>query len=162
MRTRTNHSPDGFTLVELTVVVLIAGIILAMTAVAFSSYAQRAAARGAAQTFSADLRLARNYALRAREAVRIEFVEDSSSYRVVVTSGDTLSARYFRSDRGDFRIDSLRLQVTGDTLHFDADGELDSSVLSSGTATALFSAGGTTYQVQFNATGASAITLQSS
>ena len=45
----------GFTLIELTVVVAIAGLIVTMGALTFSGYFQRSSARRAAQVFAQDI-----------------------------------------------------------------------------------------------------------
>jgi len=134
---------------------LIAGL-TSIAVVALSSTQSRAAARGAAQHFAADLRQARAFARRSNEAVTITFDEtaDSLHYLIVGASGDTLVDRRFRSGF-DIRLDSFDLRMAGDTLRFGSDGiaALDGAQPAAETATARFVAGAVTYVVRFNATG---------
>lgn len=153
---RTIQSPRGFTLIEVAFVLLIAAVVLSMTFVAFGAFSARAAARGAAQTFSSDLRQARSFAVRTRDGVKFTFKEDSSLYRAVTDGGDTIAQRYF-DGRGEFRIDSLRIPYRGDTIRFNSDGALDFDAMRVTSGSAIFSAGGISYQVTFNATGSSVV-----
>lgn len=146
----------GFTLIELTIVMLLVAGVMTMAVASLGSIRGRSAARGAAQHFATDLRQARAFARRSNEPVTITFDEtaDALRYIVVGASGDTLVDRRFQSE-SDIRLDSFDLQTPGNTLRFEADGiaSLDAVELSAPTATARFVAGGVTYVVRFNATG---------
>ena len=158
MNTPTIRARSGFTLIEIAVVLLIASVVLSMTFLSFSSYSERAAARGAAETFASDLRVARSFSARAHTPVKFTFKEDSAIYRVVTLTGDTLAQRYF-DGRGEFRVDSIRNPLRGDTLTFMSDGAIDFSALRITSGYAIFGAGGRTYRVNFNATGSSQVVL---
>ncbi|MDT8368858.1 MAG: GspH/FimT family pseudopilin [Longimicrobiales bacterium] len=159
-----SHGPpsarDGFSLVELTVVLLIAAVLTAISVIAVSSVQTRAAARSAAQHFSRDLAQARSWARRTNEAVTITFDEraDSLVYTVVGAGGDTLSRRPFRNG-GEIRLDSFDLLMAGDTLRFEADGiaSLAGAQPPGPYGVARFVAGPVVYFVHFNATGGSVV-----
>ena len=151
MYRQTIRTHGGFTLLEITFVLLIASVVLSMTFISFSTLSQRAAARGAAQTFSSDLRQARAISSRTRAGVTMHFEEDSALYRVVSDGGDTLSIRFFDS-RGEFRIDSLDLDLRGDTVRFEGTGAVDFAGLRISVADAYFWSGGREYRVRFNST----------
>lgn len=145
----------GFTLVELTVVMLIAATLLAVTVVSLSSVQSRTAARSAAQHFARDLAQARTWALRTHEAVTVSFDEsaDSLLYRVISERGDTIVRRAFRAD-AEIRLSAMDLMMDGDSLRFGSDGVASLSGGGGGTtATAEFVAGTTLYRVRFNARG---------
>ena len=84
----------GVTLLEMTTVLVLAGVTLGFGSLAFGDYYKRTAARRAAQVFAQDLTLARTTAVRIRETVVIQFNEDTRSY-VVETGSVELSARRF-------------------------------------------------------------------
>ena len=69
----------GFSLIELTVILLLAGVALGLGTGTLSKYKQRVAAQRAAQLFVGDLSLARAHAVRGRESVVIRFFESSRS-----------------------------------------------------------------------------------
>lgn len=146
--------PGGFTLIEVAVVLTIAGIVLSMTLVNFGSFAAKTAARSAAMTFGRDLAQARAFALRSREGVTIRFERDSVLYRIESDNGSLVASGLFGSG-SDYTLDSLDLSVRGDTIRFSKDGVIDMDALRISLASALFSAGDITYEVQFNATGSS-------
>lgn len=144
----------GFTLIEVSVVLTIAGILLSMTLISFSSLSARTAARSAAMSFGRDLSQARAFALRSREGVTIRFEEDSILYRIESENGSLIASGIFGSG-GEYSLDSLELDVLGDTIRFSKSGVIDMDALRLTLASALFSAGAFTYEVQFNATGSS-------
>lgn len=125
-----------------------------MTLISFSSFSARTAARSAAMTFGRDLAQARAFSIRSREGVTIRFEEDSLLYRMESDNGSLIASGIFGSG-GEFSLDSLELDVRGDTIRFSKDGVIDMDKLKLTLASALFSAGGITYEVQFNATGSS-------
>ena len=144
----------GFTVVEMLVSLILFTIAMALTSVVFSGYQSRTAAQRAAQVFVMDLSLARTSAVRGREAVIVDFDEAGMSYCIRLESGDTIVEREFGRD-DDIPLDLLNLQLTGDSLVFDARGVGDLSGSGSSLGIASFAAGETIYDVSFNVMGAS-------
>ena len=146
----------GFTVVELLVTLILFTIAMALGSSVFSGYQSRTAAQRAAQVFAMDLSLARTSAVRGREVVIVDFGEAGGSYVIRLESGDTILRREFgRND--DFPLDSLNLQLTGDSLAFDSRGVGDLSGSASPLGTASFAAGANIYDVSFNVMGASKV-----
>jgi Tfp pilus assembly protein FimT len=138
----------------MTVVLIVGMILIAMAALAFSAANTRMAARSAAQLFSRDLALARSMAVRAREKVTVKFTESGTlQYTVTTASGRSLASRTFGPSY-DVNLSAIDLATTGDSLVFSTRGV---AALSTATGTATFTAGGVSYQVTFNAIGASAV-----
>ncbi len=146
----------GFTVIELLVSLILFTIALALGSSVFSEYQSRTAAHRAAQVFAMDLSLARTSAVRGREVVIVDFDEAGGSYVIRLESGDTLLTREFGRD-DDIPLDSLNLQLTGDSLAFDARGVGDLSGSASPLGTASFAAGANVYDVSFNVMGASKV-----
>lgn len=143
----------GFTLLEITVVLVIGAVLTGLAALTFASANTRASARGAAQIFSRDLALARSMAVRGRERVVIRFYEGALWYEVLTESGRELATRRFGVD-ADVNLSALDLDLAGDSLVFSNRGI---GSLSGSLGAASFSAGETTYQVTFNSMGASQV-----
>ena len=147
---------SGFTLIEVLIVIVIAGVIITMGGLTFSNFFQRDSARRAAQVFAQDLRAARSYAVRSQEPVVIRFYEGSLWYEVESQSTGTEIVRRRFGANADVALSAVTLDVAGDTLVFDARGLADMS--GAGTlGTATFSSGVITYTVSFNGMGASKI-----
>ena len=144
----------GFTVVELLVTLILFSITLALASLVFSGYQSRTAAQRAAQVFAMDLRLARTSAVRGREVVIVDFNEAGGSYVIRLESGDTILRREFGRD-DEIRLDSLNLQLTGDSVAFDARGVGDLSGSASPLGTASFAAN--VYDVSFTIMGASKV-----
>lgn len=150
-----NLSSDlGFTLIEMLVSLILFTITLGLTSTVFMGYQSRTAAQRAAQVFQMDLSLARASAVRGREAVIVDFNEGAVSYLIRLESGDTLLRRGFDRD-DDIPLDSVNLQITGDTFVFDSRGVGDLSGSVSALGVASFAAGVSVYDVSFNVMGAS-------
>jgi prepilin-type N-terminal cleavage/methylation domain-containing protein len=147
----------GFTLVELIVVLSITAVGLTFAGVAFNGYFQRVAAERAAQVFAQDLTLARNWAIRSREPVVIRFYEASLWYEVEAQNTSTEVARRRFGVSADIDLTGVALDITGDTLVFDARGIADLSGAGGPLGIATFSSGAVTYAVSFNSMGASKI-----
>ena len=145
----------GFTLLELTIVLVISSLVLGFAGLTFSGYFQRSSARRAAQLFSQDLTAARSYAVRSREPVVIRFDEVDMWYEVETQTTATEVARRRFGASADIDLSAVALDTAGDSLVFDARGVARLSGGSLGTAT--FSSGAITYRVSFNAMGASKI-----
>ena len=146
----------GFTVVELLVTLILFTITLALASSVFSGYQSRTAAQRAAQVFAMDLSLARTSAVRGREVVIVDFDEAGGSYVIRLESGDTILRREFGRD-DDISLDSLNLQLTGDSVAFDARGVGDLSGSASPLGTASFAAGANVYDVSFTIMGASKV-----
>jgi type II secretory pathway pseudopilin PulG len=150
---------SGFTVVEMLVTLILYTITLTLAISMFGGYQSRTAAQRAAQVFAMDLSLARTSAVRGREVVIVDFNEAAGSYLIRMESGDTLVEREFGRD-DEIPLDSLNLQLTGDSLAFDARGVGDLSGSATPVGTASFTAGVTIYDVFFNVMGASRIDLR--
>ena len=148
----------GFTLIELTVVVMIGAIVVTLGGLAFSGYIQRNSARRAAQVFAQDLVSARSFAVRSQEPVVIRFYESSLWYEVESQTTTTeIARRRFTGTNADIALSAVTLDMTGDSLVFNARGIVDMSGAGGSLGTATFSSGAVTYTVSFNGMGASKI-----
>jgi prepilin-type N-terminal cleavage/methylation domain-containing protein len=143
---------QGFTILEITVVLAIAAVMLGISGLYMTGYLTRSSARRAAQVFSRDLAQARSFATRSREGVTIRFVEDSLSYRVESDGGRLLAWRRFQP-QDEVTLSELDLELDGDTLRFDPRGLASLP----GLGAAVFSAGANRYEVRFNGTGTSRV-----
>ena len=155
-RDKDSSAPLGFTVVEMLVTLILFSITLALASPVFSGYQSRTAAQRAAQVFSMDLSVARAAAVRGRRPVGVFFNEAEGTYVVREESGDTIIKREFGRD-DDIPLDSLNLQMTGDSVVFDARGVGDLSGSVSPLGTASFAAGVMVYDVFFNVMGASKV-----
>lgn len=149
----------GFTLLELVVVLVLAGLVLGFAGLTFGGYFQRSSARRAAQVFARDLTLARSSAVRARERVVIRFYESSRWYEIVAMDSDTEITRRRFGVNADVDLSAIDLRFEGDTVVFDARGVADlSGIQGSGSlGEAWFTSGTTEYSVYFNSMGASKV-----
>ncbi len=155
-RGKDSSAPLGFTVVEMLVSLILFTISLSLATSVFSGYQARTAAQRAAQVFAMDLSVARAAAVRGRVPVIVDFDEAGKTYLIRVESGDTLIQREFgRED--DIPLDSLNLQLTGDSVVFNARGVGDLSGSGSPLGTASFAAGPMVYDVSFNVMGASKV-----
>jgi prepilin-type N-terminal cleavage/methylation domain-containing protein len=148
---------SGFTLLELVVVLSIMAIGLTFAGLAFTSYFERVSAERAAQVFSQDLTLARDWAVRSREPVVIRFYESSLWYEVQAQSSATEVARRRFGVNADIDLSGVTLQMTGDSVVFDPRGFADLSGAGGPLGIATFSSGAVSYTVSFNSMGASKI-----
>ncbi len=145
----------GFTLVELAVVLVLAGVTLALATGGLVGYNNRIAAHHAAQLFVRDLSLARAHAVRGREPVVIRFSESSRWYSIsTMATGRELIRRRFNVT-ADIHLAAIDLEMPGDTLFFTSRGILSGVGGQLGTAT--FSTATSTYAVSFNVMGASRV-----
>lgn len=156
VRASSGYGRFGFTLIELTVVLVIGSLALAFAANGFARYLATSSARRAAQMFQRDLLLARNAARTREEAVVIRFYEGSRSYRVETGSGRELVRRSFGSG-DEIGLSGIDLAIAGDTLRFDRWGRGDLPPSGDGLGGATFTAGPAVFEVRFNALGASRI-----
>ena len=144
-------------MLELMIVLTLAGITMAFAMVSFSGYFQRSSAKGAAQLFARDLTLARATAVRTQQAVVIRFYESSRWYVVeTIESGTELVRRRFGAN-ADIDLSAIDLQFAGDSVTFDQHGIADLSGASGSLGIARFSLGAIAYDVSFNSMGASKV-----
>jgi len=148
---------SGFTLIELTVVIAVMGLVMTFGTLSFSGYFQRSSARRAAQVFAQDLVAARSFAVRSNEPVVIRFYESSLWYEVEAQSSATEITRRRFGTNADIDLSGVTLDTTGDSLVFSARGIADMSGAGGSLGTATFSSGATSYTVSFNGMGASKI-----
>ena len=83
----THSRRDGFTLVEMMVVVALAAIMLVVAVPSFSQMVARMRIEGASHNLATDLQLARSEAVQRRAAVSLATASDGTSYSL--TSGGT-------------------------------------------------------------------------
>lgn len=163
-RTRTGlaaavRTRRGMTLVEVLVAMTLALVTLTTALTVFSGYLGRTTAQRAAQVFARDLALARSSAVRSREWVFVTFDEVALTYTVRTATGDTVVSRGFGGS-SEVRLDSIDLEIIGDSVGFDAKGVADLSGAGGPLGFARFAAGGFVYLVSFNSMGASRVALQ--
>jgi prepilin-type N-terminal cleavage/methylation domain-containing protein len=106
----------GFTLTELMITLLIAGIILGIAGPRFVRFISHLSARGAASQVVADLTLARTQAV--REGVTTSFLLDSpTQYRIEVSGTPARTVKTVNLQR-----DHPGVRITGATVAFDSRG----------------------------------------
>lgn len=148
---------EGFSLLELLVVMLIVGVTVGIGVMGYRTYAENTAARRAAEVFAMDLSLARSAAVRERRPVTVEFDEANLVYRIETGEGRLVRMRDF-SAGGEIRLGSIALvDPAGGVFEFSPRGHADLSGTGSGLGMARFVAGGGRYQVTFNALGTSRV-----
>ncbi|MHC1698470.1 MAG: GspH/FimT family pseudopilin [Geobacteraceae bacterium] len=76
------HLPDGFTLVELLIIIAIAGILLAIATPSFLQWRQNLQYKEAADGLVAALRTARNSAISQNRQNRVEFKPSTAGHRI--------------------------------------------------------------------------------
>lgn len=149
----TVRSP-GYSLLELLAVLTIIAIGLALATTVFDGYLGRAAARNAARIFRQDLSMARTFAARTRRPTVIRFDESGLTYRVESGNGTVLVSRNMGAG-GEIRLTAMDLDQDGDTLAFDRAGGAVLSTSHGGLGRAVFMTPADTFEVYFNAMGAS-------
>jgi len=147
---------SGFTLLELTIVLLLSTLTLGYAALTFSGYFHRTSAHRAALVFASDLKMARAAALRSRQPVVIRFDTTNKWYTVTDSSGTQLARRRFGTD-ADIALSAIDLQMTGDSVAVNSRGIVDLSNADSGMGEASFTMGVVRYVVYFNSMGASKV-----
>lgn len=151
---KRRRTRDGFTILELLIVMTLVAITLAITQQIYDGYQERTATRRAARLFGLDLSLARSAAVQGRRNAVIRFDEAARTYEV--RSNRLLTRRGF--DAGsDIPLESIDLEMPGDSVVFDARGMADLGGVPGTLGRAVFRAGGTAFAVSFNALGASRV-----
>lgn len=149
----------GFTLLEITIVLVLAALTLGYAGLTFGGYFQRSSARRAAQVFARDLTLARSAAVRSREPVVIRFNEAGRWYQIEAEGSSTELVRRRFGVNADVALSAIDLRTKGDSVVFSSRGTMDLSALQAGETLgeARFAAGATEYSVFFNGMGASKV-----
>jgi len=150
------QSVGGFTLLEMTMALLIASITLAGFSVAYMSYRSSVSARRAAQVFAQDLSVARSYSVRSRDTVKVVFIESTPRYVISSSAGDTLVDRSF-DPTAEIVLDTMDLDVSGDSIFFDSRGRIDFSGISGSLGVARFILSNGRFRVRFNLLGTSRV-----
>ncbi len=158
MRPRDLRGPRGFSLIELVVVLAVAGITLGIAVAAFGFFRDATAARRAAETFSRDLTMARGVAVRERSAVSIVFDEAERSYVVRTAAGREIQTRDFGRG-GEIPLSEIALEFPGDSLTVSGRGVVLFGAMAGPLGVARFRAGSREYFVQFNALAATRIDI---
>jgi prepilin-type N-terminal cleavage/methylation domain-containing protein len=155
----SDRGPRGFTLIEITIVLVLAAVMLGLAGLTFGEYFRTSSARQAGQIFARDLSLARSAALRSRETVVVRFDETGRWYQVAMqSSGRELVTRRFGVN-ADIALSGIDLRLKGDTVTVSPRGIVDlSGILGPGSlGEARFAFGATEYSVYFNSMGASKV-----
>ena len=159
-RIQVRRRSEGFSLLEMTIVLVIAGLVMSVSGLAFSGYFQRSSARKAAQVFARDLTVARSAAVRSRAPVVLRFDEVNRWYEIEsLGSGTEVVMRRFGVN-ADLELSAIDLQFNGDTVLFSARGVADLSNrvdIAVSLGSARFESGGIIYTVFFNSLGASKV-----
>jgi prepilin-type N-terminal cleavage/methylation domain-containing protein len=150
----------GFSLLELTIVLVISAITMTLAMVAFTGYFERSSAKSAAQVFVRDLALARSTAVRIQQPVSVRFYESSLWYSVqAVETGTEIVRRRFGLN-ADIDLSGIDLQFRGDSVVFNPRGIADlgrTGPPKTALGVAVFSFGAISYEVSFNSMGASRV-----
>ena len=148
---------SGFTLLELTIVLLLSAFTIAYAGLTFSGYFQRTSAQRAALVFAQDLKKARADALRSRQAVVIRFDETNLWYEVVEEDSGTQIVKRRFGDNAEIALSAIDLYMRGDSVALNSRGVVSLSNAYGGVGQARFTMGGTRYVVYFNGLGASKV-----
>jgi prepilin-type N-terminal cleavage/methylation domain-containing protein len=147
---------SGFTLLEVTIVLLLSALVLSYAGLTFSGYFHRTSAHRAALVFASDLKLARTEALRSRQSVVVRFDETNLWYTITESSGTQLVRRSFGTN-GDIHLSAIDLHMHGDSVALSTRGVVDLSNAYGGVGEARFTMGSSEYIVYFNSLGASKV-----
>lgn len=147
---RRAHAPAGYTLAELIVVMLIGGVLLAVTASGFRTEATRQRAEGARNAYAGMLRRARTLAVQRGAQVNLS-LSPSQGVATIATPGGTVLDKAALAD--EFRLDHMVTPSDSDfSVCFGSRG-FAVSCGSSLPATVSFVVGGDTTQVHVQALG---------
>ena len=103
---RTKHSRRGFTLLELVLVMVIACVLLAITAPSFTNWSRGSQLRDAADNFVAITRYARDRAVSDSTTCRLNIDPQAGNYALTIQNGDNFApiqsswGRNFALDKG--------------------------------------------------------------
>ena len=121
-------SADGFTMVELLIVITIISILGMITADGFREFRERSSLEQAARLIVADVNMTRSHAIRNRSTVWLVANESARTYEIRDAGGNVLQARGFDgvSDAG---LSALNIIAAGDSLGFNSRGILTNGVV---------------------------------
>ncbi len=122
-RIKTNHKTDGFSLLELLVVLAIVAVVSVIVAPNFISWRSNASLRGAAGNLKGDLELSKAKAVRERTPVTVTFL--ATHYQVTYTDRDgNLKTLRNRKLPGGVRVDlnNTNFAAMGDQTEFNDRG----------------------------------------
>lgn len=111
----------GFSLIEMMIVVLIIGIVVASVAPRFAASLELYRVQAAAQRIQADLSLAREYAISTSNPVTVEFSPSTEDYTIPVLDHLDSQNQIYRVDL----VDAYDAELISATLGSDATLEYD-------------------------------------
>lgn len=121
----TSRDATGFTILELVIAIVMAGVLLGLTYGGYRQFNEAMVVKNAAGALAADVSLTRSYAIQRRDMVSLVADETARGYLVRDNSGEILARRSF--DRSsDLPLDVLDVKTTGDSLTFNSRGLLAS------------------------------------
>lgn len=147
---------NGFTLLEMLFVVVIAAIMMTAVVNGFAHYTRERSAQQAAYLLSRDLRLARASAIGSRQPISLVVLAATRSYVIRDTLGNEIARRTFAAG-SELMIESLSLGQPGDSVTFSPQGVASLSGATDGIVEAVVGSPTRDYVVRFNATGSSRI-----
>lgn len=115
----TSRTPDGFTLLELSIVLAASGVLAVVAVTGFRALADSTALAGAARTVHEHVIRARSTAIHRRERVRLRMTPAADL--TITDDRDSVLASLPLARTGPFAIDSVRLRPG--TLRFNSRGQ---------------------------------------
>ncbi len=113
--------PQGFTVIELVVVMSVTGLLLSIGFVGMRDYARQQRARQATQALAWSVQVARTYAIRAGSQMTLA-VDEAKRDVVVRDTAGTVAFRRAFGPKSDYVLERLDLDVDGDSLVFSRRG----------------------------------------
>ena len=146
----TKRAVNGFTLVEMLMVVMIASVMTTVAAGQYTTYLDRIGPERAARIVGSYVALTRSYAIQRRSPV--SFVLDGTEEKLWIrTTTDTIRSVDL-GEETDFRLETLNMGFPGDSLTFSSRGVCRECGLT-GTGTVEVAGANASYLVTFNALG---------
>lgn len=116
----TTRRPNGFTLIEVLMVLLIAGVMTSIAAGQYRTYLDRIGPERAANMVGTYIAMTRSFAIQSRAPVTL-FVDPTARKLWIRTLADTLRSVELGADT-DFLISTLEMGFPGDSMTFSARG----------------------------------------
>ena len=125
---KTNSRQQGFTLIECMVVMVVMGLMFAMSIPSFQSYRRTHMLQAGTQSVLGQLRLARQKAIGMQHSQRLTFSTGTSSYSVQdLVTNQTFGPFNFPKEITIDRADLVEGGVTGTTISALSDGRFSGS-----------------------------------